>query len=191
MVGAKMVHVPYSGGGPSALGVMTNQVQALFSSVVTVLGMLRGGNIKAIAIAADRRSELIPNVPTFAEQGFDYKIGTWYGLLAPAKTPPAIIDTLAPRECRRLLPIRAYEHGSSSKARTWWRTRPPSSAPSSRHETERLEPHHPRRQYSARLSRMHNPDQQKRTRRRRRDRRRHRRGLHGLASAAPRRRRAR
>ena len=91
MVGAKMVHVPYSGGGPSALGVMTNQVQALFSSVVTVLGMLRGGNIKAIAIAADRRSELIPNVPTFAEQGLDYKIGTWYGLLAPAKTPPAIV----------------------------------------------------------------------------------------------------
>ena len=44
MVGAKMVHVPYSGGGPAALGVMTNQVQALFSSVVTVLGMLRGGN---------------------------------------------------------------------------------------------------------------------------------------------------
>ena len=94
MVGAKMVHVPYSGGGPSALGVMTNQVQALFSSVVTVLGMLRGGNIKAIAIAADRRSELIPNVPTFTEQGLDYKIGTWYGLLAPAKTPPAIIDSL-------------------------------------------------------------------------------------------------
>jgi tripartite-type tricarboxylate transporter receptor subunit TctC len=94
LVGAKMVHVPYSGGGPSALGVMTNQVQALFSSVVTVLGMLRGGNLKPIAIAADRRSELIPNVPTFAEQGLDYKIGTWYGLLAPAKTPPAIIGTL-------------------------------------------------------------------------------------------------
>jgi tripartite-type tricarboxylate transporter receptor subunit TctC len=94
MIGAKMVHVPYSGGGPAALGAMTNQVQAFFSSVVTVLGMLRGGNLKAIAIAADRRSELIPNVPTFAEQGLDYKIGTWYGLLAPAKTPPAIIDSL-------------------------------------------------------------------------------------------------
>ncbi len=94
MTGTKMLHVPYNGGGPSALGVMTNQVQALFSSVVTVLGMLRGGTIKAIAIAADRRSELIPNVPTFAEQGLDYKTGTWYGLLAPAKTPPAIIDTL-------------------------------------------------------------------------------------------------
>jgi tripartite-type tricarboxylate transporter receptor subunit TctC len=94
MIGAKMVHVPYSGGGPSAVGVMTNQVQALFSSIVTVVGMLRGGTLKPIAIAADRRSELLPNVPTFAEQGLDYKIGTWYGLLAPAKTPPAILDTL-------------------------------------------------------------------------------------------------
>jgi tripartite-type tricarboxylate transporter receptor subunit TctC len=94
MTGTKMVHVPYNGGGPAAVGVLTNQVQALFSSVVTVLGMLRGGTLKAIAIAADRRSELIPNVPTFAEQGLDYSTGTWYGLLAPAKTAPAIIDTL-------------------------------------------------------------------------------------------------
>jgi tripartite-type tricarboxylate transporter receptor subunit TctC len=94
MISAKMVHVPYNGGGPAAIGVMTNQVQALFSSVVTVLGMLRGGTLKPIAIAAERRSELIPNVPTFKEQGVDYTTGTWYGLLAPAKTAPAIIDAL-------------------------------------------------------------------------------------------------
>ena len=73
---------------------MTNQVQALFSSVVTVLGPLRGGNLKAIAIAADRRSALIPDVPTFVEQGLAYETGTWYGLLAPAKTPGAIIEAL-------------------------------------------------------------------------------------------------
>jgi tripartite-type tricarboxylate transporter receptor subunit TctC len=94
MTGTKMVHVPYGGGGLAAVGVMTNQVQALFSSVVPVLGMLRGGTLKAIAIAADRRSELIPDVPTFKEQGLDYKTGTWYGLMAPARTPPAIIETL-------------------------------------------------------------------------------------------------
>jgi tripartite-type tricarboxylate transporter receptor subunit TctC len=94
MTGTKMVHVPYSGGGPAAVGVLTNQAQALFSSVVTVLGMVQGGTLKAIAIASDRRSQLMPNVPTFAEQGLDYKTGTWYGMLAPAKTPPAIIDAL-------------------------------------------------------------------------------------------------
>jgi tripartite-type tricarboxylate transporter receptor subunit TctC len=94
MTGTKMVHVPYGGGGPAAVGLMTNQVQALFSSVVPVLGMLRGGTLKAIAIAADRRSELLPNLPTFKEQGLDYQTGTWYGLFTPAKTPPAIIETL-------------------------------------------------------------------------------------------------
>jgi tripartite-type tricarboxylate transporter receptor subunit TctC len=94
MTGTKIVHVPYNGGGPAAVGVMTNQAQALFSSVVTVLGQVNGGTLKAIAIAADRRSELMPNVPTFIEQGLDYKMGTWYGMLAPAKTPPAILDTL-------------------------------------------------------------------------------------------------
>jgi tripartite-type tricarboxylate transporter receptor subunit TctC len=90
--GIKMVHVPYGGGGPAAVGAMTNQVQALFSSVLPVLGMIRAGTLKAIAIASDRRSELLPEVPTFAESGLDYRTGTWFGLLAPAKTPPGIID---------------------------------------------------------------------------------------------------
>jgi tripartite-type tricarboxylate transporter receptor subunit TctC len=92
--GARMVHVPYGGGGPAAVGAMTGQVQALFSSVLPVLGMIRGGSLKAIAIASDRRSALLPGVPTFAEGGLDYRTGTWFGLLAPARTPPAIVDTL-------------------------------------------------------------------------------------------------
>jgi tripartite-type tricarboxylate transporter receptor subunit TctC len=74
--GIKMVHVPYGGGGPAAVGAMTNQVQALFSSVLPVLGMIRAGTLKAIAIASDRRSELLPEVPTFAESGLDYRTGT-------------------------------------------------------------------------------------------------------------------
>jgi tripartite-type tricarboxylate transporter receptor subunit TctC len=94
LTGVKMVHVPYGGGGPASLGAMTNQVQALFSSVLPVLGMIKGGTLKAIAVAADRRSELLPDVPTFKESGLDYRIGTWFGLFAPAKTSPAIIDSL-------------------------------------------------------------------------------------------------
>jgi tripartite-type tricarboxylate transporter receptor subunit TctC len=92
--GVRMVHVPYGGGGPAAVGAMSNQVQALFSSVLPVLGRVRGEKLKAIAIAADRRSPLLPDVPTFLEQGLDYRTGTWFGLLAPAKTPPAIIALL-------------------------------------------------------------------------------------------------
>jgi tripartite-type tricarboxylate transporter receptor subunit TctC len=94
MTGIKMVHVPYGGGGPAAVGAMTGQVQALFSSVLPVLGMIRGGTLKAVAIASDRRSELLPDVPTFTEGGLDYRTGTWFGLLAPARTPPEIIATL-------------------------------------------------------------------------------------------------
>jgi tripartite-type tricarboxylate transporter receptor subunit TctC len=94
LTGVTMVHVPYGGGGPAALGAMTNQVQALFSSVLPVLGMIKGGTLKAIAIASENRIELLPDVPTFKEGGLDYKIGTWFGLFAPAKTPPAIVDSL-------------------------------------------------------------------------------------------------
>jgi tripartite-type tricarboxylate transporter receptor subunit TctC len=50
--------------------------------------------VKPIAIASERRSPLLPDVPTFAESGVDYRTGTWFGLLAPAKTPAAIIDQL-------------------------------------------------------------------------------------------------
>jgi tripartite-type tricarboxylate transporter receptor subunit TctC len=73
---------------------MTNQVQALFSSVLPVLGMIRGGTLKAIAIASDQRSELLPDLPTFVEGGLDYRTGTWFGMLAPARTPADIIELL-------------------------------------------------------------------------------------------------
>jgi tripartite-type tricarboxylate transporter receptor subunit TctC len=94
MTGIKMVHVPYGGGGPAAVAAMTGQVQALFSSILPVLGMIRSGTLKAIAIASEHRSELLPEVPTFKESGLDYRSGTWFGLLAPVRTPPEIIDTL-------------------------------------------------------------------------------------------------
>jgi tripartite-type tricarboxylate transporter receptor subunit TctC len=94
MTGTKFVHVPYAGGGPAALGAMTNQVQLLFSTALPVLGMIRSGNLKPIAIASDHRSALLPDVPTFLESGLDYRAGTWFGLLAPAATPGAIIETL-------------------------------------------------------------------------------------------------
>jgi tripartite-type tricarboxylate transporter receptor subunit TctC len=94
MTGTKLVHIPYGGGGPAAVGAMTNQVQALFASVLPVLGMVRGGKLKPIAIASEHRSTLLPDVPTFAESGLDYRTGTWFGLLAPAQTPAAVIATL-------------------------------------------------------------------------------------------------
>jgi tripartite-type tricarboxylate transporter receptor subunit TctC len=94
LTGVDIVHVPYSGGGPASVGVMGNSVQMLFASVLPVLGLIKSGKLKAIAIASNARSPLLPDVPTFRESGLDYVTGTWFGLLAPAKTPENIIARL-------------------------------------------------------------------------------------------------
>ena len=94
MTGTRIVHVPYTGGGPAAVGVMGNNVQMLLSGILPVLGLIKGGQLQPIALAADRRAPLLPDVPTFAESGIDFHSGTWFGLLAPARTPDAIIATL-------------------------------------------------------------------------------------------------
>ena len=92
--GTEIVHVPFSGGAPAAVGVMSNNVEMLFSSILPVLGQIRSSGLKPIAVASERRSPLLPDVPTFAESGVDYRTGTWFGLLAPARTPDAVIATL-------------------------------------------------------------------------------------------------
>lgn len=94
VTGTKIVHVPYNGGGPSGVAVMSGQVQMLFAGILPVLGLIRGGQIKPIAIASDKRLPLLPDVPTFIEGGLNYKSGTWYGLLAPARTPEHVIAIL-------------------------------------------------------------------------------------------------
>lgn len=94
IAGVKMVQVPYPGGNPAVVALLRGDVHVLFSSVLPVLEFIRNGDLKPLAIAADRRLAIIPDVPTFIEHGFDYRMGTWFGLLAPAKTPPAIIDRL-------------------------------------------------------------------------------------------------
>jgi tripartite-type tricarboxylate transporter receptor subunit TctC len=94
ITGVEIVHVPYSGGGPATVGVMGNSVQMLFASVLPVLGLVKTGKLKAIAIASSARSPLLPDVPTFKESGLDYVTGTWFGLLAPAKTPEPILSAL-------------------------------------------------------------------------------------------------
>jgi tripartite-type tricarboxylate transporter receptor subunit TctC len=92
--GTSLVHVPYKGGGDAAVAVLTNQVQMFFSGPMPVLAMIRDGALRPIAVAADRRLNLLPDVPTFREFGIDYLSGTWFGLLAPAGTDPSILKRL-------------------------------------------------------------------------------------------------
>ena len=94
LTGTEIVHVPFNGGGPAAVAVAGKQVEMLFPSAVPVLGLIRGGQLKPIAVASDKRTPLLPDLPTFREGGLDYITGSWFGVLAPAKTPQAIIDLL-------------------------------------------------------------------------------------------------
>jgi tripartite-type tricarboxylate transporter receptor subunit TctC len=91
--GTKIVGVPYKGGGPAAQALAANQVQVTRFGVGNFLGLIEAGKVKALAVSADKRSPLLPNVPTFAEVGFGgYPGQGWWGLAAPKGTPPAIVD---------------------------------------------------------------------------------------------------
>ncbi len=90
--GTKIVGVPYKGGGPAAQALAANQVQVTRFGVGNFLGLIEAGKVKALAVSAEKRTPLLPNVPTFAEVGFGgYPGQGWWGLAAPKGTPPAIV----------------------------------------------------------------------------------------------------
>lgn len=104
--GARWNHVAYKGGAPALLAVASNEVPLALLTTTLVMPMLQKGAIKPIAIAAPTRSPMLPNVPTFAESGMpNYTADTWYGLLAPAGTPQALVNRLSAE----------LSHGLSSK----------------------------------------------------------------------------
>lgn len=93
-MGLKLVHVPYGGGAPAMLSTISNETQMSVASVVPVLPHVREGRLRAIGIAASRRSPLLPDVPTFREQGVDLESGLWHGLAAPKGTPAEVVARL-------------------------------------------------------------------------------------------------
>src|SRR5471030_725469 len=90
--GTKIVGVPYKGGGPAAQALAADEVQMTRFGVGNFLGLIKAGNVKALAVSSEKRSLLLPDVPTFAEVGFDYPGQGWWGLAAPKGTPTAIVD---------------------------------------------------------------------------------------------------
>jgi tripartite-type tricarboxylate transporter receptor subunit TctC len=90
--GTKIVGVPYKGGGPAAQAIAAGEVQLTRFGVGNFLGLIEGGNVKALALTSSQRSPLLPNVPTFAEVGWGgYPGQGWWGLGAPTGTAPAVI----------------------------------------------------------------------------------------------------
>ena len=93
--GVKMQHVPYRTTPAGILGVVNGEVKMGFFNTPTVIGQIRGGKLKAIAITSEQRSELLPEVPTMVEQGVKgYVFNTWMGFAMPKGTPVAIVNRL-------------------------------------------------------------------------------------------------
>jgi tripartite-type tricarboxylate transporter receptor subunit TctC len=93
-VGAKMLHVPYRGGAPALNDLIAGHVNTLFVSPVIALANIQAGKLKALAVAASKRIEILPDLPTMAEAGYPIEASYWFGLVAPAGTPPAVLAKL-------------------------------------------------------------------------------------------------
>jgi tripartite-type tricarboxylate transporter receptor subunit TctC len=94
--GTQIVHVPYKGTAASLTAVITGEVQFSFANVPAILGHVKSGRIRALAVAGPRRSDLMPDVPTMKEAGVEgVEVPVWYALLAPAATPREIVIALA------------------------------------------------------------------------------------------------
>ena len=99
----KMVHLPYKGGGPAIIDLMSGQVSLSFASMPSSLPFAKSGKLRALAVGGAKRSPAAPEIPTVAENGLPgFEITDWQGLLAPAKTPVAVVERLN-RETLRIL----------------------------------------------------------------------------------------
>ena len=93
--GVKLTHVPYKGASQALTDTLGGQVQSFLSSVPSALSQIKGGRLRALAVTSAKRAAELPGVPTIGESGYPgFEASTWYGLLAPAGTAPAIIARL-------------------------------------------------------------------------------------------------
>ena len=95
MTKTKMVHVPFKGSGLALIGLIGGQVDVLIMAVPAAEAQVKAGKARALAVISEKRATPLPNVPTSKEAGFEnFVVDIWYGILAPAGTPPAVISRL-------------------------------------------------------------------------------------------------
>ena len=93
MTGIFMTHIPYTGSGPALLGLVSGQVDVMFDNLPSSMPQIKGGKLKAFAVTSSQRSAAMPDLPTIEEAGLlkGFEASSWFGLLAPAGTPPEIV----------------------------------------------------------------------------------------------------
>jgi tripartite-type tricarboxylate transporter receptor subunit TctC len=95
MTGIDIVHVPYKGLSPALSDLLAGRDEMMFSSMVAILPHVRAGKLRVLGVTSRRRVALLPDVPTIAESGVpNYEASSWYGILAPAGTPPQVVRKL-------------------------------------------------------------------------------------------------
>ena len=91
--GVDMVHVPFKGGAPAMQALLAGDTQLMFDNLANAMPQVKAGKLKALAVTTAQRSKLVADLPTMAEAGVPgFDISTWFGLLAPAATPPAVVS---------------------------------------------------------------------------------------------------
>ncbi|AMO22639.1 tripartite tricarboxylate transporter substrate binding protein [Ramlibacter solisilvae] len=95
VAGVKFTHIPYKGAAQGATDVISGQVQLYFSTIPTLIGHIKSGKVRAIAVTSSTRVDDLPQVPTIAESGYKgFEAVTWFGILGPAKLPKDVVDKL-------------------------------------------------------------------------------------------------
>jgi tripartite-type tricarboxylate transporter receptor subunit TctC len=93
--GVAMVHIPYKGTAPAVTDLIGGQIQVLFTGAPAVIGHVKSGQLRALAVSSPKRLDALPDLPTVAESGYkDFEADQWYGVVAPAGTPREIINKL-------------------------------------------------------------------------------------------------
>lgn len=96
LTGTYMVHIPYKGSAPAVSDLLAGRVALMFDNLASALPNIQSGKVRALAVTTLRRSSFLPELPTLDESGLKgFDMTTWWGLMAPAKTPQAVVDRLA------------------------------------------------------------------------------------------------
>ena len=119
-----MTHVPYKGSGPAFIDLMAGHIQVLFSSTVSSMPHVKTGKVRGLAITSLKRAAALPDIPTISETYAGFESSSWFGLLAPAKTPKVVVDrlltdtrtALKSTEMRQALVSQGAEPGGLSSA---------------------------------------------------------------------------